>query len=303
DEYDITVRLPESERDSINDLTRLHVPTNTGEAIPLSSVGEFEYRPGLGTIHRIDLDRVVTLEADVEGRRGPAVLKDVQDRLAELPMPAGYNIEYAGEKEDQDETSAFLTRAGVLGILLIVGILVTQFNTLEVPLIIVSTVVLSTAGALMSLLVHELPFIIIMTGVGMISLAGVVVNNAIVLLDYTRQLQRKGRAVWDAAMEAGVTRLRPVLLTATTTILGLVPMATGISFDFRSFEWATRSESSQWWQTMALAVIYGLSFATLLTLVVVPSLYVMLYGVGEKLGLGGIKRPEEKDAEVVATAE
>jgi multidrug efflux pump subunit AcrB len=130
-----------------------------------------------------------------------------------------------------------------------------------------------------------MPFGIIMTGIGVISLAGVVVNNAIVLLAYTRQLQQRGMDLVSAAAEAGLTRLRPVLLTAATTIIGLIPMAIGVSYDFHTFTWATKSESSQWWSNMAVVVIFGLAFATILTLVVVPSLYVMLNHLWHKLGL------------------
>jgi len=138
-----------------------------------------------------------------------------------------------------------------------------------------TTVVLSLVGVFAGLLVHKMPFGVIMTGLGVISLAGIVVNNAIVLLDYTRQLRDRGMDLIPAAVEAGATRLRPVLLTAATTILGLVPMATGVSYDFHTFTWSTRSESSEWWASMAIAVIYGLAFATVLTLVVVPCLYVL----------------------------
>jgi multidrug efflux pump subunit AcrB len=132
-----------------------------------------------------------------------------------------------------------------------------------------------------------------MTGVGVISLAGVVVNNAIVLLDYTRQLQQRGLELWHAVVEAGKTRLRPVLLTAVTTILGLLPMATGVSFDFRTRELITRAQSSQFWSSMATAVIFGLAFATVLTLVVVPTLYYSLQSFAESIGLGGIRRKDK----------
>jgi len=217
-----------------------------------------------------------------------------------LEMPQDYELRYAGEKEEQDEAQAFLLKAFGFALILIVGILVAQFNTLSVPLIIMTTVLLSTIGVFGGLLLFDMPFGIIMTGVGVISLAGVVVNNAIVLLDYTRQLQHRGKEVVEAAIEAGATRLRPVMLTATTTILGLVPMATGISLDFHSMRLSTRSETSQWWASMATAVIFGLAFATILTLVVVPSLYVMLYRLAAKVGLGGIKKAgEEKPATAV----
>ncbi|HET6428779.1 MAG TPA: efflux RND transporter permease subunit [Phycisphaerae bacterium] len=305
DEYDITIRLPISERRHIQDLFRLRVPNQFGKAVPLSSLGTFDYRPGFGDIHRIDQKRVVTLTGDAEGRLGPAVLADVEKRLDKLHLPSGYQIEYAGEKEEQQKAVHFLfLRALPIAVLLIVLILVAQFNTFSAPLVIMTTVLLSFIGVLVGLLATDMPFGVIMTGVGVISLAGVVVNNAIVLLDYTRRLQRRGLDVVTAAVQAGVTRLRPVLLTATTTVLGLVPMATGMSLDFhgllangiRHF-FSAESESSQWWRGMAVAVIFGLTFATLLTLFVVPSLYVGL----SKLGLGKIRQDDPEDEYVPET--
>ena len=284
DEYDITVRLPLERRLKIDDLYGLHIPNMSGNAVPLSSLGTFEYRGGFGTINRVDQKRVVTLTADAEGRLSSEVLKDVQDKLSKLELPAGYEIRYAGEKETEDESRAFLGKAFGIALLLVVLVLVIQFNSLMVPLIIMTTVILSLIGALTGLLICGLPFGIIMTGIGVISLAGVVVNNAIVLLAYTRQLQTRGMDLLSAAAEAGVTRLRPVLLTATTTIIGLIPMAIGISYDFHTFTWATKSESSQWWRNMAVVVIFGLGFATILTLVVAPSLYVMLSRLSLRLG-------------------
>ncbi len=426
EEYDITIRLPLSQRSRIEDIFRLQVPNPAGEAVPLSSLGTFDYRGGFGTIHRVNQKRVVTLTGGVEGRLSNDVLNDIERRLSPLGDPRftkqdipdaprlasmlveaarlgsgpaaraahwlrddseawavvealaagkgaeedgikdkllpalnglleeegfcqptdfegddlsaqarqlvdrgpeklskeelrrlnrllleatfpgaitkaqvldlapGYAIRYAGEKEEQDKAFKFLIlRALPLALLVIVMILVTQFNTLSAPLIIMTTVILSTIGVFLGLLVCGLPFGVIMTGIGVISLAGVVVNNAIVLLDYTRQLQKRGLGLIEAAVEAGTTRLRPVLLTATTTILGLVPMATGFSFDVHTFSLATRSESSEWWSSMAIAVIFGLAFATMLTLVVVPTLYVALYRLAERFGLGGLRRVEK----------
>jgi multidrug efflux pump len=284
DEYDITVRLPVSDRVDVEDLYRLRIPNSSGNSVPISSLGRFEYRGGFGTINRVDQKRVVTLTADAEGRLSSEVLKDVQKRLDEFKLPSGYLIEYAGEKETEDESRAFLGKAFGIAILLIILVLVVQFNSLMVPFIIMTTVILSLIGALTGLLICDLPFGIIMTGIGIISLAGVVVNNAIVLLAYTRQLQAKGLDLVSAAAEAGVTRLRPVLLTAATTIIGLIPMAIGISYDFHTFTLATKSESSQWWRNMAVVVIFGLGFATILTLVVAPSLYVMLSHLSVRLG-------------------
>ena len=274
DEYDITVRLPLRQRTGIDDLLRMQVPNAQGQPVALSSLGEFTYHGGLGTITRINQERVVSLTGDAEGRLGPDVLKDVQERIAGLNHP-GYQIQFAGEKQEQEEAKAFLSKALIIALLSILLILVMEFNALSVPLIIMTTIILSLAGVLAGLLTCRMPFGIIMTGIGVISLAGVVVNNAILLLDYTGQLRRRGMDLVEAAVTAGQTRLRPVLLTAVTTVLGLVPMALGVSFDFHDMTWATRSSSSQFWKGMAVAVIFGLTFATVLTLVVVPTLYVM----------------------------
>ena len=294
EEYDITVRLPVTQRENIEDLFRLRVPNIRGQAVPLSSLGEFTYKGGFGTIRRINQKRVITLTGDAEGRLASEVLADVQRRLEPLAreLPLGYEIRYAGEREEQDKAAAFLSKAFVIALFLIVLILVAQFNTLTVPFIIMTTVLFSLIGVFIGLLVCHMPFGIIMTGVGVISLAGVVVNNAIVLLDYTRLLQRRGMDLIAASVQAGATRLRPVLLTAGTTILGLIPMATGVSYDFHRLAWVTRSESSQWWASMAIAVIFGLAFATVLTLVVVPTLYVLLTRLVERLGFRSVPLPE-----------
>jgi len=284
DEYDITLRLPVVDRVNIDDIYNLQIPNGTGKAVPLSSLGRFEYKGGFGTINRVNQKRVVTLTADTEGRLSTEVLADVQNRLNSMELPVGYTIRYAGEKEEQDAAQAFLSRAFVTAILTVTLIIVMQFNSLMMTFIIMITVILSLIGALMGLLVCGLPFGIIMTGIGIISLSGVVVNNAIVLLDYTRKLRHRGMDLVSAAAEAGVTRLRPVLLTAGTTVIGLIPMAVGISYDFHTFTWATKSESTQFWQNMAVVVIFGLTFATVLTLVVVPAIYVMLSRFSARMG-------------------
>jgi len=293
DEYDITIRMPEKDRSRVEDLLAMHAPNSMGEPVPLSSLGEFDYAGGFGTISRVNQKHAITLSGGVEGRLEDEVMRDVQERLGALKLPIGYELRYAGKQDDQVESQEFLGRAFTVALLLIVIILLMQFNTLSAPLIIMTTVILSLIGVLTGLLIFNMPFGIIMTGIGVISLAGVVVNNAIVLLDYTRQLQKRGMEVIDAAIQAGATRLRPVLLTAGTTILGLIPMATGWSFDIHSLSISTRSESSQWWASMAIAVIFGLGVATILTLVVVPTLYVSLYRMASWFGMGGLHRPGE----------
>lgn len=283
DEYDITVRLPREQRLSVDDLKKIQVPNMTGGGVPLSSLGTLEYTGGMGTVKHKDQHRVITITGDAEGRLGNEVLADVQKTVAGLDLPKDVRVDFTGEQEEQEKAASFLSRAFLIAIFAITMILVAQFNSLLIPLIIMTTVILSLIGVFTGLLVFEMPFSIIMTGVGVISLAGVVVNNAIVLLHYTKHLENQGMKLVEAAVEAGTIRLRPVLLSAGTTILGLTPMASGISYDFRLMEWVTRSESSQFWASMAIAVIFGLAFATMLTLFVVPTLYVTLRSIKTRL--------------------
>jgi len=272
DEYDIIVQLPLERRKNLEALNNLMISNLAGKYVPISSVADIRLSAGLGTIVRSDQKRVITIDGDVEGRLGNDVLADVQKTLAGMELPRGYKINYRGESEDQEEAKSFLSEAFVSALMLIALILVTEFNSIFKPLIILSSVILSTIGVFIGLLATHTPFGIIMTGIGVISLAGVVVNNAIVLLDYIGQLRERGVDYRESLIQAGIIRFRPVILTAVTTILGLVPMALGISYDFRNTEWQIGSESAQWWGPMAIAVIFGLAFATILTLVVVPAM-------------------------------
>ncbi len=273
DEYDIVAKLPEKDRDSIDSVKRITVSGPGGQAIPLTSLADVRLAAGYGTINRIDQKRVVTVEAELApGYIASDVLSEVQARLAGYTMPRGYSYSFTGEQEEQQKAMEFLSQAFVACVFIIFFVLVAQFNSVLTPFIILTSVILSLIGVFLGLLVTGMPFGVIMTGVGVISLAGVVVNNAIVLIDYFEQLKARGLAVREALLEAGRTRFRPVILTAITTILGLLPMATGVSFDFHSLTLDMGGESSQWWGSMAVAVIFGLAVATVLTLVVVPVL-------------------------------
>lgn len=285
EDYDITVQLPVSDRKVTDILRELLIPTPQG-LVPLSTVTRFEITSGLGQVNRIDHERVVTVKANVDEKKvpGPVVRSQAEKLLANFLLPPGYKIRFTGEFEFQQEAQAFLSKAFAAAVFLIILILVTQFNSVSQPLIIMTSVILSLGGVFFGLSVMMLPFGIIMTGVGVISLAGVVVNNAIVLIDYTNRLHQRGMQFREAIIAAGCTRLRPVLLTAITTILGLLPMVTGIAYNFHEMEIAWVSESSQWWSSMASAVIFGLALATVLTLVVVPALYALIYTTSHKAG-------------------
>ncbi len=273
DEYDIVAKLPKKDRNSIESLKRLTVSGANGEPVPLTSLAEISLSSGLGTINRINQKRVVTISSDVaKGFLANDIILKIQKRLANFSWPRGYSYTFTGEQKEQNKAKKFLAKAFIATIFLIFIVLVIQFNSVLTPFIILTSVMLSLIGVFLGLLITGKPFGVVMTGVGVISLAGVVVNNAIVLIDYYEQLRAKGMATAEALIEAGATRFRPVLLTAITTVLGLLPMATGVSFDFRNFSWQIGGESSQWWGSMAVAVIFGLGVATILTLVVVPAL-------------------------------
>jgi len=190
-------------------------------------------------------------------------------------------VTYSGENEDINESSAFLSKAFGVAVAAIAVILVIQFNSAILPIIIMGSVVLSMIGVMWGLMLCRMRFSVIMTGLGVISLAGIVVNNSIVLIDCILLKRKEGLGSVEAAIAAGRQRLRPVLLTACTTILGLIPMAVGWSVEVHSFPWkfVAGTESSQWWAPMAVAVIFGLGLATLLTLVQVPVMYSFADGV------------------------
>jgi multidrug efflux pump len=275
EDYDITVQLSEEDRRLTDVLHELMIPVPSGEMVPLSTLADIEYTGAIGDIVRIDNQRVVTVKANVDETKipGPVARAQAEEMLKKLPLPSGYAVKFTGEMEEQKESEDFLAKAFVVALFLIFFVLVSQFNSITLPIIIMTSVVLSLGGAFLGLAVFRQPFGIIMTGVGVISLAGVVVNNAIVLIDYINKLRARGMEVRKAVIAAGATRLRPVILTAITTILGLLPMVTGVSFDFHQLAISWVSESSQWWRSMAIVVVFGLMVATFLTLVVVPTLY------------------------------
>jgi len=282
DEFDIVVRLREEDRRELTALDQLTAFAD-GTQVPLLSVADWSVSKGYSSIRRKDMDRVATVSAEVaSGYNSNFVRAEVEGVLAEFAaaLPPGYTLAFTGEQEEQQEAQAFLMTAFMMALMLIALILVSQFNSVVKPLIILTSVIMSTIGVLIGLMVFRMPFVIIMTGVGVISLAGIVVNNAIVLIDYIDVLRKRDGLDQRAALiQGGKTRLRPVLLTALTTALGLVPLAVGLNFDFfglftsLSPELFWGGEQAAWWGPMAVAVIVGIIFATFLTLILVPVLY------------------------------
>ncbi|HOK41097.1 MAG TPA: efflux RND transporter permease subunit [bacterium] len=296
DEYDITVRFNEDKRQTFSDLEEIVIYGPENRKIPLKNIAKFERTPGYGTIKHKDLKRMITIEADVrEGYNAYLIRKEIVKLLSQIQFSTGYFYYLGGEDEEQRESSKFLSQAFLIAILLIALILVSQFNSVVLPFIILFSVVLSTIGVLWGLLITRINFSIIMTGLGIISLAGIVVNNSILLIDFIENARKRGTNKTTAIIQSGIIRMRPVMLTAITTLLGLIPMAVGVSFDFKKFEFITKSESSQWWSSMCVAIIFGLTVSTLLTLVFVPVLYSIIDTVRGQTSLKSLKNHTKKE--------
>lgn len=302
DEYDIIVRLRESDRATLESVRNLTI-LEEGTQIPLTAVADLEITGGLGSITRLDLDRVAIITGQAApGYNNAAILAQVQELLApyQADMPAGYQLAFTGENEEQAESFGFLSVVFAVGIALIFMIMIAQFNHVSSPFIIMVAVGFSLIGVLLGLILTRTPFGL-MTFIGVISLAGIVVNNNIVLIDYTMQLRDRGMQKQAAIIEAGATRLRPVLLTALTTVLGLVPLTFGINVDFvgllvdldPNFQFG--SENTQFWGPMGTAIISGLTFATFLTLVIVPVMYSVFDSIAQRLQFA-FRSPEEAKA-------
>jgi multidrug efflux pump len=272
DEVDIRVRLPADWR-SLDQLGRLTLNTPSGQ-VPLGNFVALEPAPKVGTLRRVDGSRTITLQADLaEGARLDERLQALREAMGELP--ADVQLKFAGEDADQREAAVFLATAFGVAIFLMALILVTQFNSLYQALLVLSAIVLSTAGVLMGLLVNGQSFGIVMVGMGLIALAGIVVNNNIILIDTYNQLRRQGLEPRAAALETGSLRLRPVLLTAVTTVLGLMPMVLSVNVDLLAPSLGLGAPSTQWWTQLSSAIAGGLSFATVLTLLLTPCLLVL----------------------------
>ncbi|OZB13089.1 MAG: MFS transporter, partial [Marinobacter sp. 34-60-7] len=277
DEVDIAVRVPNNWRE-LDHLERQTINTPRGQ-VPLSQFVTLEPGQKIGNIVRVDGQRTITVRSDIEsGRRVDELLRSLQAEMPEPPQ--GVTIRFAGENEDQQQASNFLATAFLVAVGLMLLILVTQFNSLYQTFLILSAIVLSTAGVLLGLLLNGQSFGIVMVGMGIIALAGIVVNNNIILIDTFNQLRKEGMEAVEAALETGCLRLRPVLLTAITTILGLMPMVMSVNVNLLEPSLGLGAPSTQWWTQLSSAIAGGLAFATLLTLLLTPALLVL----GERAG-------------------
>ncbi len=308
EEFPIQLRLNESYRRSLSTLMNQSITfrsQSTGRLmqVPISAVASVEYNKTYGAIKRINMDRAITLSSNVlPGYNATRINQQIKELLSDFYLPDGYRYEFTGEQQEQAESMAFLIQALFIAVSLIALILVTQFNSILKPFIIIASVVFSTAGVFFGLALFNMEFVVIMTGIGIVSLAGVVVNNAIVLIDYTDYLhvQKKADSGIDPEAEldaeaslqcihqAGMTRFRPVILTAITTVLGLFPLAVGLNFNFVTLlmrfdpQIYFGGDNAAFWGPMSWTVIFGLTIATFLTLVIVPAMYQIIQSTKRK---------------------
>ena len=299
DDYKIQVRLSDVYRYNLSTLENMKVTfrNNKGRMVqvPISSIATLEFSSTYGSVKRQDLEKVISIFSNVkEGANPTEIVGKYKEILAnKAPSKEGITWKFAGEQEEQAESSSFLGNAMLMALFIVFLIIVTQFNSVLYPIIIMISILFSTIGVFLGLWIFSMPFVVIMTGIGIISLAGVVVNNAIVLIDYINQLRTRKKdelgvdeedelesdQIKDLIIKGGTTRLRPVLLTAITTILGLIPLATGLNFDFNglftklspNIYWG--GDNAEFWGPMSWTIIFGLTFSTFLTLVIVPVMY------------------------------
>ena len=269
EEVDIVVRLPKGNR-TLDQMDQMRVKTEKG-TVPLSNFVTRTAVPKVALINRVEGKRSLTVRAEVApGFLADNLVQDLQDWAKAQDWSPDITMTFKGENEEQDNAKAFLAQALVVALFLIAIILVTQFNSFYSAALILSAVIMSTAGVMLGLLVIQQPFSIIMSGIGVIALAGIVVNNNIVLIDTYDRLCKIHRDPVEAILRTGIQRLRPVMLTTITTILGLMPMALSMNIDLINRTVSVGAPSTQWWTQLATAIVAGLCFATILTLLTTP---------------------------------
>lgn len=300
EELDIVVRFPESNR-TFSQLDSIRIRTELG-LVPIGNFVKRVARPKAGTLQRVNMHRVMSVKADVvEGVLANDKVGELREWMSGVELPPGMTYKFKGEDEEQAEAEGFLVKAFAVALFIMAIILVTQFNSFYSGFLILSAVVMSTVGVLLGLLVTGQPFGIVMSGVGVIALAGIVVNNNIVLIDTFDRLRQIEPDAKLAVLRTGAQRLRPVMLTTVTTILGLLPMVLKVNIDFLSREITVGAPSTQWWTQLSSAIAFGLAFATVLTLVVTPSALMVRANLRDRLDRWGRRRADRK-AEKTALA-
>lgn len=295
DQYPIQLRYSESQRKNIDALLNLKITyrdMNSGliRQIPLASVAKLSYVNSYGSIKRKNLKRVINLSSNVlSGYTANEVVANITKAIKGFPAPEGVELKITGEQEDQKESMNFLSLALLLSMGLILFILITQFNSTSKPAIIMAEVFFSVIGVLLGYIIFGMTISIVMTGIGIVALAGIVVRNGILLVEFTDVLKERGLKTRDAIIQAGKTRITPVILTASATIIGLVPLAIGFNINFVTMFTDLNphihfgGENVQFFGKLAWTIIFGLSFATFLTLILVPAMYYIAYAAKVRL--------------------
>jgi multidrug efflux pump len=289
DQYPIMLRFKEDQRKDIEQLLNLTITyrdMNSGilRQIPLSVVARLDYVNSYGQINRLNLKRVITISSNVLGGYNANLINaQLRKALPSFTRSSNVDIRLTGEQEDQKDSMIFLSKAMILALFLIMFILITQFNSMSKALIIVSEVLFSLVGVLLGYMIFGMTISIIMTGMGIVALAGIVVRNGILLVEFSDVMKASGLKTREAIIEAGKTRITPVILTATATILGLIPLAIGMNINFGSLltsfnpELHFGGDNVMFFGPLSWTIIFGLSFATFLTLVMIPVMYLVIY--------------------------
>ncbi len=289
DQYPIMLRFEDDQRDDIEQLLNLtisYTDMNTGilRKIPLSAVAKVDYINSFGQINRLNLKRVITLSSNVlEGYNANEINMQLRKVIPQFSEKTNVIVRITGEQEEQQESMIFLSKAMLIALFMVMFILITQFNSMSKTLIIISEVFFSLIGVLLGYMIFGMTFSILMTGMGIVALAGIVVRNGILLVEFTDVLKEQGVKTRSAIIEAGKTRITPVILTATATILGLIPLAIGMNINFQTLltkldpDIYFGGENVMFFGPLSWTVIFGLSFATFLTLVMIPVMYLVIY--------------------------
>jgi multidrug efflux pump len=308
EDYDITLRSQENQRNNLDALRNMKMTyRDMGmggiiRQVPLSSFANIDYVNTYGGIKRKQQKRIIILSSNVLASANPnEVVAKIQSEINTFKVPTGVEVKMAGEQEEQLETAAFLGRAMLIALGLILIILVAQFNSITKPMIILSEILFSIIGVILGITIFRMEMSIVMSGIGIVALAGIVVRNGILLVEFTDLLIEQGMPIKEAVIEAGRTRMTPVLLTATATMLGLIPLAVGLNLDFTTLftEFNPHlyfgGDNVAFWGPLSWTMIFGLAFATFLTLILVPCMY-LLGDVNSKLIKGWFKKkPAEAD--------
>jgi multidrug efflux pump subunit AcrB len=296
DDYPIELRIKEAQRNDVNTLMNLPVTYRDmamgGQVrqVPLSAVAKVEYTNTYGGIKRIDQKRVITLQSNVlVGYNANQIVGEINGLLKDFPTPDGVTIAMTGEQEDQAETLQFLLVAFGIAFFMIFMILVTLFNSVSKPVIILSEILFSIIGVLIGFSLFKMEISILMVGVGIMALIGVIVRNGILLVEFTDLLRAQGMEIRAAIAEASKTRMTPVILTALAAALGLIPLAVGLNIDFVKLFTELNphiyfgGDNAVFWAPLSWTMIFGLIFGTFLTLIVVPVMYLTVAQLKERL--------------------